>query len=194
MAISTQIVNPLICLAISEKLNKGNHALWKMQVLTVIHGVGLEGYLIGQNDGTDSHHHEQRLWWWGKGVTIPTFKAWSLTDQQVLGFLLSSMGKESLTQVRACRTSVETWTVIEGNFTSVTKARTVNVRIALATTKKGDLSIADYINKMYILGVEVATAGKLIDDDLISYILISLDFEYNSVVTKENLTLGEVYS
>jgi hypothetical protein len=61
MAISTQIVNPLICLAISEKLNKGNHALWKMQVLAVIHGVGLEGYLTGQNDGTDSHHHEQRL-------------------------------------------------------------------------------------------------------------------------------------
>jgi hypothetical protein len=109
------------------------------------------------------------------------------------------MTKETLSQVRCCRTAAETWTVVEGNFTSATRACTVNTRIALATTKKGDLSIADYINKMCNLGDEMATTGKLIDDDdLISYILIDLDYDYNSVVTtlvaKDNLTLGEVYS
>jgi hypothetical protein len=31
--------------AIPEKVNKGNHALWKMHVLAVIRGVGLESYL-----------------------------------------------------------------------------------------------------------------------------------------------------
>jgi hypothetical protein len=71
--------------------------------------------------------------------------------------------------------------------------------IALATTKKGDLSIVDYINKMCVLGDELAAASKPINgDDLISYILTDLDFEYNPIVatliTKENLTLGEVYS
>jgi hypothetical protein len=45
------------------------------------------------------------------------------------------------------------WNVIEENFTSVTRAHTVNSRIALATTKKGDLSIVDYINKMRVLGM-----------------------------------------
>jgi hypothetical protein len=45
----------------------------------------------------------------------------------------------------------------------------------------------------------LATAGKLVNDDnLISYILIGLNFKYNSVVTmlitKENHTLGDVYS
>jgi hypothetical protein len=75
-------------------------------------------------------------------VTNPAFNAWSLTEQQVLGFLLSSMGKESISQVRACCTSAKTWTAIKGNFTSATRARTVNSKISLATTKKGDLSIA----------------------------------------------------
>jgi hypothetical protein len=109
------------------------------------------------------------------------------------------MTKETLSQVRCCRTTAKTWTVVEGNFTSATRACTVNTRIALATTKKGDLSIAHYINKMCNLGDEMATTSKLIDDDdLISYILIDLDYDYNSVVTtlvaKDNLTLGEVYS
>jgi hypothetical protein len=107
------------------------------------------------------------------------------------------MTKESLSEVRACRTVAETWTVIEGNFTSATRARTVNSRIALATTKKGELSIADYIAKMHSLRDELAIASKpLDDDDLISYILSGLDFDYNSVVTmlvaKEKLTIGEV--
>jgi hypothetical protein len=104
------------------------------------------------------------------------------------------MMKESLSQVRACRIVAETWTVIEGNFTSATRAHTVNSRITLAT-KKGELSIADYIAKMRGLGDELAIAGKpLDDDDLISYILSDLDFDYNLVITKEKLTIGEVYS
>jgi hypothetical protein len=105
---------------------------------------------------------------------------WSITDQQVLGFLLSFMTKESLFQVRVCHTIVETWTVIEGNFTSATRARTINSRIALTTTKKGELSIVDYITKMCGLGDELAIASKpLDDDDMISYILSGLDFYYN---------------
>jgi hypothetical protein len=52
---------------------------------------------------------------------------------------------------------------------------------------------------MCILSDEMATTDKPIDDDdLISYILAGLDFDYNSVITtlaaKENLTVGEVYS
>jgi hypothetical protein len=132
-------------------------------------------------------------------VTNPAFKAWSLTNEQVLGFLLSSMGKESISRVRPCHTSNEMWTAIKGNFVSATRAHIVNSKISLTTTKKGDLSIATYIDKMHALGDELATSGKLIDDDdLISYILTGLDFEYNSVITmriaKENLTLGEVHS
>jgi hypothetical protein len=46
----------------------------------------------------------------------------------------------------------------------------------------------------------MALAGKKIDDEeLISYILVRLDYEYNSVVSAlvarpDELTIGEVYS
>jgi hypothetical protein len=51
MASSTMapIVNPPTSLTISEKLTKTNHALWKMQTLAIIRGVGLEGFLTGRS-------------------------------------------------------------------------------------------------------------------------------------------------
>jgi hypothetical protein len=74
--------------------------------------------------------------------------------------------------------------VIEGNFTSAKRARTVNLRIDLTTTKKEDLSMAEYVSKMRFLGDELTTAGKRIDDDeLISYIFTGLDQEYTSIIT-----------
>jgi hypothetical protein len=101
--------------------------------------------------------------------------------------------------VTAYWTVGETWKVIEENFTSAKRACTIISRIALTTTKKGDLSVAEYVNKMCVLCDELATADKPIDDDvLISYRSIDLDYEYNSVVTtlltKEVLTVGYVYS
>jgi hypothetical protein len=52
---------------------------------------------------------------------------------------------------------------------------------------------------MHDLGDELAIIDKpLNDDDLISYILFDLDFDYNPaitmLITKEKLTIGEVYS
>ena len=70
-------------------------------------------------------------------------------------------------------------------FSSITRARAINTRIALATTKKGDLSITEYISKMRTLGDEMANAGKPLDDnELVSYILTGIDSDdYNPVIT-----------
>jgi hypothetical protein len=109
------------------------------------------------------------------------------------------MTNEVLSHVIACRIAGETWKVIEENFTSAKRARTIISRIALATTEKGDFSITEYVSKMHVLGDELATAGKPInDDELILYIFASLDYEYNSVATtllaKEVLTIDDDYS
>jgi hypothetical protein len=44
---STPVINPVTGQTISKKLTKSNHALWKMQVLMIIGGVGLESLLTG---------------------------------------------------------------------------------------------------------------------------------------------------
>jgi hypothetical protein len=109
------------------------------------------------------------------------------------------MMKDVMPQVTAYRTANETWKVVEGNFTSAKRARTVNSIVALATTKKEDISVEEYVNKMCFLGDELSAVVKQInDDELISYIFADLDQEYNTIITtlltKETLTIGDVYS
>lgn len=51
-------------------------------------------------------------------------------------------------------------------------------------TKKGTSTVAEYINHMKALGDEMTSAGKpFIDDDMVSYILVGLDFDYMSYVS-----------
>jgi hypothetical protein len=103
--------------------------------------------------------------------------------KKVLGFLLSSVTRGVLQQVSTCKTVAAAWSTIEPSFGSLTRTRVVNTRLALATTEKGNMSVMEYVNKLYALGDEMALVVKPLDDgDTVSYILEGLDIEYNSVV------------
>jgi hypothetical protein len=61
-------------------------------------------------------------------------------------------------------------------MSSHTRAHAVNVRMALATTRKGTSSVAEYLTKMQALGNDMAAPRKPLDDeDLVRYILAGLD-------------------
>lgn len=194
------MANPLLTHVVSEKLSRSNHALWKAQVLAVVRGARLEGYLTGTakvpastikgkiEDNTEAD------------VTNPLYEDWAAIDQQVLGYLLTNVTKDVLLLISSCKTAAEAWAVIEANFSSVTKAHSINTRIALATTRKGSLSIAEYVTKMRALGEELASSGKRIEDDeLLSYIFTGLNEDFNPVVTSlvtriEPMSVGEAYA
>jgi hypothetical protein len=55
-------------------------------------------------------------------------------DQQVLSYLLSSLNKDTLGQVSNYTNAATAWVAIESLFGSQTRACTVNLRVALATT------------------------------------------------------------
>nr|ABF94964.1 retrotransposon protein, putative, Ty1-copia subclass [Oryza sativa Japonica Group] len=140
--------NPLGGNAISEKLSKSNHVLWKAQVL---------------------------------------------------GFLLSTLARDVLAQVATCNTATAAWQMLEEMYSSVSRARFINTRIALSNTKKGTLSINEYVSKMKTLADEMTAAGKVVDDDdLVLYIIAGLDDTYEPVIStivgKDFMTLGEAYS
>jgi hypothetical protein len=60
-------------------------------------------------------------------------------DQQVLSFILSSLLKETLAPIATKTTAAATWREIEGLFSSQMGAHTVNTRLALTMTQKGQL-------------------------------------------------------
>jgi hypothetical protein len=72
--------------------------------------------------------------------------------------------------------------------------------MVLAITQKGTSTAAEYMLKMKSLADEMTSIGKKLDEEeLCSYILAELDFEYNSLISSivarvETITLGELYS
>jgi hypothetical protein len=110
------------------------------------------------------------------------------------------MSREISTQVVNNTTSATLWAAIQDMFTSQTRARTINTRIALANLQKGNMSITEYFGKIQTLADETAAAGKKLDEeDVVSYVLAGLDSDYNSIVSDmssrvEPITIAELYS
>lgn len=129
-------------------------------------------------------------------VSNPAHAVWIVQEQQVLSYLPSSLSRNMLIQVTTLTRASKVWEAIEGIFASQSRAHVINTHMALSTTRKGNLSVAEYIGKMKALADEMASAGKhLDDDDLISYILTGLDLVVSSVAARvEPMTVGDLYA
>jgi hypothetical protein len=110
------------------------------------------------------------------------------------------LSKDVLVQVSSCNTAAEAWAMIQGMYASQTQSRSVNTRIALATTRKGTSTVIEYFDKMKALGDEMAASGRPLDEEeLIEYIITGLDNEYTPLVSalcarKEPISVSELYS
>jgi hypothetical protein len=110
MTSSSSSSNPLLGVQVTEKLTRQNHGMWSAQVLAILRGVRLERYVNGKAIAPPEEIDEK------KGdvnngtpvkVSNPAYEEWFATDQQVLGFVLTSLSRDILTQVAAARTSAE---------------------------------------------------------------------------------------
>jgi hypothetical protein len=198
---STGSSTPLLGYVIAKKLNKTNYSLWKAQVLPILRGAQLQGYLDGTNvapakmiKGKTTRDKEEAT-----QEVNPEYVQWSTIEQQVLIFLLMSMTRDVMVQVSGCETPREVWKLLEQTYASCSKAQVVNTRMALATTQKGNMSISEYLAKMKSFEDDMASVGKPLEEELVSYILVRLDFDYNLVVSAivarvEPIGVEELYS
>jgi hypothetical protein len=106
-------LNPFMGIIVTENLGKNNHAMWKAQILAAVRGARMVGHLTGASpapaeeiDGKDSA---------GKDAVVPNpaYEEWFSRDQQVLSFVLGSLGREVLAQVAAQDTAAGLWAAIE---------------------------------------------------------------------------------
>jgi histone deacetylase 1/2 len=159
-------------------------------------GARLEGYLTGATEAPPAEIKNKE----GKDIPNPAFEEWEAKDQQILSFILSSLSRDIMTQVAKAETAAEAWQAIEAMFASQTRARAVNLRIALTTTKKGNMSVTDYFAKMKSFSDDMAAAGRSIEDEeLVEHILTGLNSEFEPLVAAllarvEPLSLEELYS
>jgi hypothetical protein len=169
---------------VSEKLTCDNFILWKAQIIPIMRGAQLFGYLdetIVEPAKTDVAAHA----------------LWVAQDQHVLQFINASLSQEVLGHVVTYTTSVGVWIELTAMFVSQSRARTIQLRTCLAMMCKGNQSAAVYYNKMEGFTNEMTAAGKPLEgDDFISYVLAALDHDYNSfvenVACKTEISLGTI--
>jgi hypothetical protein len=177
------IVSPFV-LPVTEKLSNNNLGLWKLQVLPAIRGALMEGFLDGSNAAPskeiDVKHGDKTV----KEVN-PEYASWVARDQQVLSYLLSNMTRDVMAQVAMAKIAAELWTAVEEIYSFQSRVRSVNTRIALATTKKGNSTASEYLAKVKSYADEMKDVGRpLGDDEFTSYILTGPDQEeYNPLVS-----------
>jgi hypothetical protein len=166
--------------SIQTKHTQTNYLVWKLQVIPYLESQKLLGYVDGSippppRTITDSSSNL---------VPNPAFRQWRQQDQMILSVLLSSLTESILTQVVGNSTSRALWEALEKNFKAKSQGHIMQLRVNLATFKKGSLSLIDYFQKMKEFVDTLAAVDKpLTDCEVVSYILVGLSSEYDSFVT-----------
>jgi hypothetical protein len=81
-------------------------------------------------------------------------------------------------------TLAQAWKTLADLYSSQTHARSINTCVALATTKKNQMTVSDYYTNMCQFTDDLAVSGTpLHDDELVVYLLVGLDEDYNLIFT-----------
>jgi electron transfer flavoprotein alpha subunit len=149
---------------VSEKLMRNNHVLWRAQVSVVLRGAQLAGFLDDTTKAPAEKIHMAKKSDKEEGeaeeASNPVFELWKAQEQQVLSYLLTSVSHDVLVQIATLPSMADVWKHIESAFASQSHARVINTRMALTTTQKGSLTVAEYISKMKLLADDMASAGR----------------------------------
>ena len=90
-----------------------------------------------------------------------------------MSWLLASISEAMLGQIVWCTSTIEVWQSFEKLFATDSKAWILQLQNMLQSTKKGSLSIGDYMLKMCeIVSTLCAIGQQITDDDLLVYILM----------------------
>jgi hypothetical protein len=92
--------------------------------------------------------------------------------------------KEVLGQIATEPSAVRAWCAILGMFASQSRAWIIHLRSKMSGTRKGESTscVAYYANMKGFTDKMVAAGERLDDEQVITYILAGLDFEYNPFV------------
>lgn len=103
------------------KLKSDNYPLWKFQILPTIIGCNIAVFIMGELQAPSEvvTEHVAGNSTGTREVVNPDFMVWRRLDQALVGWLLSSITKEVLTQVNKVSSSVtafQLWASLEKLF------------------------------------------------------------------------------
>ncbi|XP_026396210.1 uncharacterized protein LOC113290832 [Papaver somniferum] len=106
----------------------------------------------------------------------------SHNDKLLLSGIISSLSQSVHTQMLGVTISRKAWQRLERIFASNSQAHMMQLQLQLVNTKKGALSILDYLTKMIFM-LTVVISRPISDSQLVLYVLNGLGPEYGPFVT-----------
>jgi hypothetical protein len=162
------------------KLDRTNYILWRSQVDNVVFANGFEDFIDGS-----SVCPEKEL---SPGVLNPAFIAWRRQDRTILSWIYSSLTPPIMAQIIGHNSSHCAWKALEKTFSSSSRARIMQLRLELQSTKKGSMTMIDYFMKVKAVADSLAAIGEPVSEqDQVMNLLGGLGSDYNAVVTAINI-------
>uniref|UniRef100_A0A803P5F5 Retrotransposon Copia-like N-terminal domain-containing protein n=1 Tax=Cannabis sativa TaxID=3483 RepID=A0A803P5F5_CANSA len=124
--------------SLTIKLDRINYLSWKSQVVTTVIGHDLDQILFSDVIPTPTLIN---------GAPNPEYLHWKRKDQLLLSWIRSSMSELILASVATFTTSSSVWRALEQRFSSQTKARLLQLKGNFSRLQKGNLPIAEYVEK-----------------------------------------------
>lgn len=167
---------------LSIKLDRNNYPLWLAQILPTLKGRKLLGYV----DGTSRCPPCFKVNEAGQltDEINPAYDVWMAQDQMVLGWINNSLTPAVLATVARSTTSFTTWSSLAKRFASQSQNRILQLRGELLRTMRGNMTIADFLDKINSISDNLALAGSpMSDSDLVSIIMNNVGPLYETTVS-----------
>ena len=147
------------------KLDRNNFLLWKSVIVLVVKGHDLGGYLFGTQPIPEKMIFIMEKYGETKFILNPTYVKWVRIYQRLLCWLLSSISESVLPKVVGFSKPHKTWKTLEMVYASQPRSRVLQLKTQLQTTRKGSLSMDEYLTKMKMFADNLKLAGYLITND-----------------------------
>ncbi len=113
----------------------------------------------------------------------PAYENWVEQDQTILSWINATLTPPILSTVACLSTSHMVWLSLEKRYALQSRTLILQLKNQLQNTKRGDLSISDFVDKITHIDDNLALAGKPVDDeDLITLILNNVGPAYEGIV------------
>ncbi|KAK9196353.1 hypothetical protein WN943_004481 [Citrus x changshan-huyou] len=167
--------------SVNVHLNRNNYPLWLAQIVPLLRSRNLQKYVDGTSICPAPFLKDEN----GEVTDIinPTYEEWIQNDQLVLSWINGSLSQSLLSTVARYTSARAVWSSLEQRFASQNQQRIVELRTELVTTKRGDLSISDFLDKIHYIADNLSISGSPIsDEDLVSIIMSNVGPLYENTV------------
>ena len=147
--------NPPMAQIVTVKLNRDNYLLWKTQVIPILRGHQILGYVDGLQPAPAMLVPETEAAG-APMVANPAYLLWYTQDQLILFALLSTLSPEVLAWTLGLASSAAVWSTVERMFSSLSLTKVTHIPRQLALIQKKDMSMADYYGRVKSLGDQLA--------------------------------------